>query len=195
MANDYDLGSVRQFIDLPSYRLRVLQDLSNAHQVQELASTGLKLREAQVIGALSHGPCSFREICERTQIDKATMSRLLQRLDADGFVERLPDPAHRRSFFAKLTPKGEAIREHLFAVAKARNERWLAALGPKQAGRFLDMLAVLERRLREMLTEDPQAPPPLPPSSVRRRSAAVDLALVERLHAALTQVIEDAGAD
>ena len=72
---------------------------------------------------------------------------------------------------------------------------WLAALGPKQAGRFLDMLAVLERRLREMLTEDPQAPPPLPASSVRRRSAAVDLALVERLHAALTQVIEDAGSD
>ena len=43
MANDYDLASVRQFIDLPSYRLRVLQDLSNAHQAQELASTGLKL--------------------------------------------------------------------------------------------------------------------------------------------------------
>ena len=90
MANDYDLGSVRQFLDLPSYRLRVLQDLSNAHQVQELASTGLKLGEAQVIGALSHGPCSFREICERTQIDKATMSRVLQRPTASWNGSRTP---------------------------------------------------------------------------------------------------------
>ena len=125
-------------------------------------------------------------------MDKATVSRAIQRLTADGYLSRLDDPARRRSFFAELTPTGLSARDHMFALAKARNERWLSALGKKDADRFVAMLDTLERSLREMLTSGQPTPAgPIARNGSRKRSAPVEMDLVKKLHAALGKVLED----
>ncbi len=54
--------------------------------------------------------------------DPPNVSRLVDALVERGHVERLPDPADRRSWLLRLTPAGRALATHLFerTVAERR---------------------------------------------------------------------------
>src|SRR5829696_1332957 len=64
-----------------------------------VAPSGLSRREFLVLaGAVFDGPASQRRISERLQIDRSTMTEIVDRLEAHGLVERLPDPDDRRAY-------------------------------------------------------------------------------------------------
>ena len=48
------------------------------------------------------------EIANRIGIERATLTRMLDTLEADGLIERLADPADRRTKRIRLTKAGEA---------------------------------------------------------------------------------------
>lgn len=45
-----------------------------------------------------------------------TTLRYLQRLEADGFIQRVPDPADRRRSFVRLTDQGQSAMDSVFAA-------------------------------------------------------------------------------
>ena len=49
------------------------------------------------------------EIAEDILIPPPTLTRVIDRLIADGLVHRLPDPADRRRVLARLTRRGEHV--------------------------------------------------------------------------------------
>lgn len=87
-------------------------------------------------------PLSVRELSGLLQLDPGTLSPLLKRLEAIGYLRRERDPADERSLALTLTPAGRELR--------ARAER-------------------------------------IPPAVVER--LGLPIADLQRLHAALTQVI------
>ncbi|MBF4691591.1 MarR family winged helix-turn-helix transcriptional regulator [Fusibacter ferrireducens] len=57
------------------------------------------------------GPSSLSLIAEKIELERATVSTLLGRMERDGFIERLVGK-ERRSMEVHLTPKGKKVLNH-----------------------------------------------------------------------------------
>ena len=68
---------------------------------------------------------AVKEIAARLQLDSATLTPLLKRLETVGYVRRLRDPADERQLRVELTDEGRGLR----ARAGAGRERIVCALG------------------------------------------------------------------
>ena len=71
------------------------------------------------------------------------MTNRIDRLEARGLVQRLPDPADRRGVHVRLTPRGKERVDSALADLLARERDLLATLSTKER----DALSALLRRL------------------------------------------------
>jgi DNA-binding MarR family transcriptional regulator len=96
-----------------------------------LAPLGLTLAKLNVLTHLaeSHRSLALGEIAAKLQCVRSNVTQLTDRLETDGFVKRLYDPADRRTVRAELTDLGrERQTQGAEALAQAGNE--LAAALP-----------------------------------------------------------------
>lgn len=70
-----------------------------------------------------HGPLSVRELSRLLQLDPGTLSPLLKRLEAIGYLQRERNPADERSLAVTLTAKGRALRTQAERIPPAIVER------------------------------------------------------------------------
>jgi DNA-binding MarR family transcriptional regulator len=56
---------------------------------------------------------SQRELCERIDIEEATMTRAIDGMERAGLVERVRSPGNRSRYSIRLTPKAGALRDRL----------------------------------------------------------------------------------
>ena len=86
-------------------------------------------------------PISLSELAEKLTCVRSNVTQLMDRLEADGLVKRIDDPADRRAVRAEVTRLG---RERHAAGAKVVNAvlqavaKELAAVDPKVLKRALD---------------------------------------------------------
>jgi DNA-binding MarR family transcriptional regulator len=83
-----------------------------------LADEGLSLAK---LGALRHlaladEPLTLSQLAERHCCGRSNVTSLIDRLEADGLVERTLDPSDRRSVRAALTPAGRAAYARASAI-------------------------------------------------------------------------------
>lgn len=60
---------------------------------------------------------SQTELSERAEIDRTTLSGMVDRLENSGLVQRASDPDDRRAFLVRLTERGASLEEPLSALA------------------------------------------------------------------------------
>ncbi|MCI4063836.1 MarR family transcriptional regulator [Micromonospora sp. R77] len=70
-----------------------------------------------------HAPLSVRELSRLLQLDPGTLSPLLKRLEASGYLRRERDPADERSLAVTLTERGRALRAEAERIPPAIVER------------------------------------------------------------------------
>jgi len=70
-----------------------------------------------------HTPLSVRELSGLLQLDPGTLSPLLKRLEAVGYVRRQRDPSDERSLAVTLTTAGQALRAEAEKIPPAIVER------------------------------------------------------------------------
>jgi len=88
----------------------------------------------------------INEIAEQVTLPASSFSRLADRMEAAGLVERYPDPRHRRATLLHVTAAGE----QRFAEAwKALEPSQQARLGTLLTGDELDLLERLTRKIRD----------------------------------------------
>ena len=85
---------------------------------------------------------SQSELSARSQIDRTTMGGLVDRLEKEGLVKRLPHPDDRRAYQVFLTPRGKSLEEELCAVANRVQGRVNA---PLTAGEQATLVRLLEK--------------------------------------------------
>lgn len=113
-----------------------------------LAESGLSLAK---LGVLDHlvkagGPLPLSRLAERRACVKSNMTQLVDRLEADGFVERINDPEDRRSVLAAITKEGRRRYEAGGAALAAQEQELLK--GFRRAER--EQLTELLQRLSEL---------------------------------------------
>lgn len=86
----------------------------------------LKLTHPQYLVMLAlwqHAPLRVSELGRLLALEPATLSPLLKRLEAVGYVERRREEADERALRLTLTPAGAALRERALAVPRTVLER------------------------------------------------------------------------
>ena len=134
-----------------------------AHLRIALARSARRLRQ-EAGGALSptltaalatierHGPLTPSELASRERVQRPTATKVVARLEADGWVARTADPSDGRSSLIAITPEGRALLKQMRTRKDAFLAQRLRAL-PAQERATLDRAS---RILERMLDEDPK---------------------------------------
>ncbi len=93
------------------------------------------------------------DIAKRLRIEGPTLTRMLDSLEKDGLVERLPDPNDRRTKLLRLTPEGEAVLKDVFAIADEWRFRLLDGFTEEQTEQATSFCGELVTRLDRGLAD------------------------------------------
>jgi DNA-binding MarR family transcriptional regulator len=134
------------------YRLSVTMNrVSRAFARRYAAEFGITIAEWRVIAVLgTFQPLSSNGVVEKTQMDKAKVSRAVARLLDAGLIRRAVDPADQRLLVLTLSAKGRRIYEAIVPRAEALEAELTAGLGEAGRAQFLALLALLDAKVRAM---------------------------------------------
>ena len=77
---------------------------------EELSKHGITYRQVQVLGALAmFGEQTQAVLADRLLVESSTLVRILDRMERDGWVERVPSPTDRRAKLVRETEKVEPV--------------------------------------------------------------------------------------
>ncbi len=88
---------------------------------------------------------SQTELSERSQIDRTTIGGLIDRLEKEGLVQRLPHPEDRRAYSICLTEKGKALETALSPLALRVQEKITGKLTDDERETLKKILEKLRR--------------------------------------------------
>ncbi|MGC2304797.1 MarR family winged helix-turn-helix transcriptional regulator [Candidatus Binatus sp.] len=111
---------------------------------------GMNLSEVDVLSALARSEAGLNcsEIADATLITKGGITGVLDRLEARGFVQRLPSREDRRSIRIQLTEKGVGFCRELFEeLADDNQEIFAKALNPAQIKQLIKFLTLVVRSM------------------------------------------------
>ena len=109
---------------------------------------------------------SSRELCEFLDVRPSSLSEMLSRAEAEGFITRTVDEADRRIQRIALSDKGQKAVNDMEAARNAEAQKMTSALTEEEKEQFCalcDKLSSHMERLALDLPEDRRMPPPPPP--------------------------------
>ena len=94
-----------------------------------------------VLTRLHRAPlASHSELAEMMEVEKATAGRMIDRLVANGWVERRAQPGDRRVKRVYLTPEAERVHKRIWRVAEDTVETALADLSARESKQLFALL-------------------------------------------------------
>jgi DNA-binding MarR family transcriptional regulator len=86
---------------------RILSRVVTSLYDEHLRKVGLTASQMTLLVALEHtGGVQPRVLCDVLKLDKSTLSRTADRMERNGWIERVADPADARSHLLRLTEPG-----------------------------------------------------------------------------------------
>lgn len=119
------------------------------HEVEtELAVVGLSLAKLAALKALTESGESMplTQLAERLSCVKSNVTQLVDRLEADGLVERQFDPKDRRARLATLTAAGRKACREGARVQQQAEQKLLRKLTAAESRMLADLLAKVAGR-------------------------------------------------
>lgn len=113
--------------------------------IRAVQEAGFKVTVAQgrLAQRIAPGGSRLTDLAEQAQVTKQTASLLVDALEREGLVARVPDPADGRARLIRITETGLAAsalaRETVMSVERA----WIEHLGPELAGSLREALTKL----------------------------------------------------
>ena len=119
------------------------------HQV--VSDNGFTVSEWRVLATLhDQEPLSVGRVAQVTLLKPSTVTKILDRMEADGYLERLTHEADRRITLVRITAQGERTVSRLVTLALEHERRVLEPFG-------LERAEALKSTLRHII--DLHAPP------------------------------------
>lgn len=110
--------------------------------------TGLTASEARTLAFVEHYPAVRQAaLAERLGVEPMTLSGVLDRLEAAGYVERRIDPADRRAKCVALTAAAEPVLDRIHAVAVGIRAAALEGMSDEEARLAYGLLARMHDNL------------------------------------------------
>src|SRR5690348_10585393 len=106
---------------------------------------GLTRAQASVLAYLARQEgINQATLAQILEVEPITLARLLDRLQAAGFIERRPDRRDRRAHLLYLTEAAYPLLDRIFTLAAEVREEALASVPEADRGRLLDLLLTMK---------------------------------------------------
>jgi DNA-binding MarR family transcriptional regulator len=148
---------------------RVRSTLWNTVTQQTLAELGITSTQASIMFMLASGRgLAAADLAREYGIDASTVTRLIDRLQARGLLNRVRSEEDRRVINLEVTERGMAIAERIPDIFTTVLDKLLLGFTPEEVGYLKSML----RRI--LVNFDDSTAPALLGGSVNSASTAVD---------------------
>lgn len=109
----------------------------------------LNQAEAHVLAYLAeHAPCSINDLHHNFGHKRSTLTSLLDRLEARGWIRRMAHPTSRRLVQVELTDAGGQVAARVSEAVHDLERRLLARVSAREAAAFMQVIHVLEEEVR-----------------------------------------------
>lgn len=110
---------------------------------------------------------SHSELAEMMEVEKATAGRMIDRLVANGWVERRTQRDDRRVKRVYLTPEAERVHKRIWRVAEDTVNAALADLSTRESKQLMGLLQRIKKTL--VSTDDSEEAPSALTMAARKR--------------------------
>ena len=109
---------------------RQARDAMWARMEHELATAGHELTFSQYVTLkmLSNGPAGVTDLARFAELNPGAMTRLLDKLEAKGYIARVADPSDRRALNIHLTDVGLSMWQDVNQCGKRVLERAMTGM-------------------------------------------------------------------
>lgn len=127
---------------------------SEFHRVAE--ARGIAVAEWRTLSTLANGQAlSLGSLAQRTVIKQPTLTRMIDRMETRGFVERIGHAVDRRITLVKILPAGKTAVAELMLLAREHEQRVLLPFGIESASALKQILKSLIRLHAPPPPDDP----------------------------------------
>jgi DNA-binding MarR family transcriptional regulator len=146
-----------ELLENPSFLLGRLGVIVKTRAFEQFERDGFSPYHYSVLALLDEGARSTQvEIADALELDRGTLVKLLDGLEARGLVARQRDPNDRRRHVVSLTAGGRAQLTAFRTIATKLNEEFLAPLDEESRAVLLDLLSQLARPLGPPFVREPE---------------------------------------
>jgi len=104
---------------------------------------------------VSEGPQTVPQLARARPVSRQHIQQIANELMAAGFIESLPNPAHRRSRLLAITASGRAEYLRVRDILLQHADTLFAGMDQSDVARSRQMLAIVLQRLDELLVDVP----------------------------------------
>jgi len=138
--------------NFPPYLMNRIMGRYNASLREEMAELGLTTPKARALAVLSvNDGLLIRDLAVYAVTEQSTLSRALDRLQADGFVRREVDPSDNRAVRVFITDAGRAAFENLWPHMASAYGRMFRGIADDER---LAFIATLQKMLANIRKHD-----------------------------------------
>jgi len=117
--------------DFLPYLVTQLAHHLNVDLVEKLRRDGINVARWRILAVLAMGDgITISEIIDRAMLQQSALSRVLMKMESEGYVTRVPRRHDARYVEVYLTKKGRALFDSLDPVVRRRQERLLNGFSP-----------------------------------------------------------------
>jgi len=110
------------------YLIRRAQQLHVAAWMRLVSTETTSVQYSVLVVVDQDGPMSQRELCDKVDLDRSTITDLLTRMERRGLILRRPDPEDGRRKSVVLTDEGRAERRRLRPLVEQVEKELTSAL-------------------------------------------------------------------
>jgi DNA-binding MarR family transcriptional regulator len=134
-------------------RIRLLARLLTGIYDDALRPFGVRISQTSILVVVANeGPISASLVCRILDLDKSTLSRDLQQIQAEGWLEIVPTDDARTKHL-QVTPCGLELLDRIYPAWHAAQKEAVATLGPIAAVAIGETVNARWAKLRAELTE------------------------------------------
>jgi DNA-binding MarR family transcriptional regulator len=114
---------------------------------QKVAALNLTATQAMVVRFLfDRDEVTSSELGSRADLDSATLTGILDRLEAAGIAERKPNPTDRRAIHIHLTEKGKEVGKEVSRLMGLANAEFLGGMNSSEEKELKRLLVKVRER-------------------------------------------------
>ena len=114
---------------------------------RKVAPLNLTTTQAMVLRFLfDKDEVTSSELGSRTELDSATLTGILDRLESAGIAERNPNPSDRRAIHIHLTDKGKEVGKEVSRLMGLANAEFLRSINPQEEKELKHILNKLREK-------------------------------------------------
>lgn len=130
--------------DQLAYLIASLNRRLEAELEERLRPGGVSIEQYRILEVLDASePVAMGEIARQSLIEAPTLTKIMDRMVAEGLVYRAPDPNDRRRVLILTAPAGKALFKRLRGISTAQEQRIVERLESEKAAALRSLLKEL----------------------------------------------------